>query len=171
MKLTERISASLRVLTQGTPYPLAKAKKPSIVLWPTWKEGQEAQWTMTDLSSYIDEGYNLNAIIYSAIMYKVFAASAAPLRAYSGDRDAKEPALPASPLARLLDRPNTFQSFLELDGELRVYFNLFGNAYVYFRRGDDGYPIAMRALRPAGDRNYWPKYLTTIRTHCGNGRG
>ena len=149
MKLKERISASLRVLTTGTPYPLAnKVKKPAIVLWPTWKEGQDAQWTMTDLSSYIDEGFNLNAIIYSSIMYKVFAASAAPLRAYIGDRDAKEPAPPNHPLTRLLDRPNTFQSFLELDGELRVYFSLFGNAYVYFRRGPDGFPIAMRSLRP-----------------------
>ena len=94
MKITERISTALRVLTQGTPYPVAKAKKPAVVMWPTWKEGKDATWVMTDLSKYIDEGFDLNAIIYSAIMYKVFAASAAPLRAYVGDRDAREPAPP-----------------------------------------------------------------------------
>ena len=148
MKTMERLKASLRLLTTGTPFPAVKAKKPSTVWWPTWKEGQSATWTMTDLSSYIDEGYELNAIIYSAIMYKVFAASSAPLRAYLGDRDASEPAPPDNQLTRLLDRPNSFQSFLELDGELRVYFNLFGNAYVYFRRGIDGFPESMRALRP-----------------------
>lgn len=151
MKLTERIVTSLRVLAKGTPYPIVKAKKPQIVLWPTWKEGK-ATWTMTDLSSYIDEGFDLNAIIYSAIMYKVRAASSAPLRAYSGDRDNKEPAPPNHPLSRLLDRPNQHQSFLELDGELRTYFNLFGSGYVYFRRGPDGFPESMRALR--SDRMY-----------------
>ena len=148
MKFTERIKTSWNVLAKGTPYPLAKAKKkPKMVLWPTWREG-EVQWSMTDLSSYIDEGFDLNAIIYSAIMYKVRAASSAPLRAYTGDRDNKEPAPPDHPLTRLLDRPNPYQSFLELDGELRTYFNLFGNSYILFKRGDDGYPVQMRALRP-----------------------
>ena len=148
MKLREKVSTALSILTKGTmPAPLVKAKKPKVVLWPTWREG-EPTWTMTDLSSYIDEGFDLNAIIYSAIMYKVFAASSAPLRAYTGDRDNKEPAPPNHPLTRLLDRPNPFQSLLELDGELRTYFSLFGNAYVYFRRGSNRFPESMRALRP-----------------------
>ena len=148
MKFTDRVSASWKLLTKGTPYQITKAKTgPKVVWWPTWKEGK-AVWQMTDLSSYIDEGFDLNAIIYGAIMYKVFAASSAPLRAYTGDRDNKEPAPPEHPLTRLLDRPNPHQSFLELDGELRTYFSLFGNAYVYFKQGVDGYPEKMIALRP-----------------------
>jgi HK97 family phage portal protein len=126
----------------------SESKARRVTLWPTWREGQP-QWQMTDLSNYIEDGFNTNAIIYSAIMYKVRAAAAAPLRAYEGDRDRKQPAPPDHPLARLLDRPNAHQSMLELEGELRVYYNLFGNAYVLLRRDKAlGYPSAMRALRP-----------------------
>jgi HK97 family phage portal protein len=143
--IAQRVKSAWHALTQ----PQRKAVQQSMVLWPKWREGQ-ATWEMVDLSSYIEEGFNLNAIIYSAIMYKVRSAASAQLRAYVGDRDQKEPAPPQHPLARLLDRPNTHQSFLELDGELRVYYNLFGNAYVWFKRdrGNRGYPTEMRSLRP-----------------------
>ena len=104
---------------------------------------------MTDLSAYVEEGFNLNAVIYSAIMYKVRSAASAPLLAYLGERDHKEPAPPGHPLTRLLERPNSYQSFLELDGEIRVHFNLFGNTYVLFKRETaKEYPTAMFALRP-----------------------
>jgi len=148
MKLTQRIGASWNILTKGAAFPPQRQTKANMVMWPTWQEG-EARWSMTDLSAYIDEGFNINAIIYSAIMYKVRAAASAPLRAYVGEQDHKEPAPPEHPLSRLLERPNPHQSFLELDAELRVYYNLFGNAYVWFKREPGGgYPSQMRAIRP-----------------------
>ena len=149
MTLKQHIAAIRSALTKGSAYPLQrKAAQRSVLLWPRWKE-QGAQWAMTDMTAYIEEGFNLNAVIYSAIMYKVRAAASAPLMAYTGERDHKEPAPPGHPLTRLLDRPNTYQSFLELDNEIRVYFNLFGNAYVWFRRPrPKAFPDEARALRP-----------------------
>ena len=156
MKLNQRISASWNLLTKGNPFPLQRKAK-NVVMWPNWRDG-EATWAMTDLTSYITEGFNLNAIIYSAIMYKVRTATSAPLMAYIGERDHREPAPPQSPLARLLARPNQHQSFPELDGQLTAYFNLFGNAYVWFKRDRaTGYPSEMRALRPDRVRHLYDR--------------
>jgi len=155
MKLTQRINASWNLLTRGAVSP--QQRKAKMVMWHTWREG-EATWSLVDLSSYIKEGFNLNAIIYSAIMYKVRTASVAPLRAYIGELDHKEPAPPEHPLSRLLDRPNPYQSFPELDADLTVCFNLFGNAYVWFRRDTStGYPSSMFSVRPDRVRHLYHK--------------
>ena len=125
-----------------------KAPAQNIVLWPSWKAGQ-ATWQMIDLSAYIEEGFEANAIIYSAIMFKVRAAYSAVLRAYEGTRD--EPVLLpyGHELSLLVDRPNQWQSFAELQAEMLVYFNLMGNAYIWFRRkGGAEYPLNFYNLRP-----------------------
>jgi len=59
-----------------------------------------------DVNNYIAEGFELNALIYSAIMYKHKAVSKAPLRAYHGTPEEPEPLPPEAPLARLCQRPN-----------------------------------------------------------------
>jgi len=128
--------------------PQVKAIPQKLVLWPTWKEGQP-EWQMTDLSAYIEEGFNANALIYSAIMFKVRAAYTAALRGYKGTRD--EPVLLpyGNELSLLVDRPNHFQSFAELQAEMIVYFNLMGNAYIWFNnRSGSEYPKSFYNLRP-----------------------
>lgn len=125
-----------------------KAPAPHILMWPRWREGTP-DWQMTDLSSYIEEGFDSNAIIYSAIMFKVRAAYSAALRAYEGTRD--EPVLLPyeHELSLLCDRPNHYQSFAELQAEMLVYFNLMGNAYIWFRRKSGSeFPLNFYNLRP-----------------------
>lgn len=126
-----------------------KASQPKqVVLWPDWRNAQP-QWVMHDLSNYIHDGFNVNAVIYSAIMFKVRTAYAAMLRAYTGTRDEPQLLPAGSELGQLLDRPNAWQSFAELQAEALVYFNLFGNCYVWYRRerGNE-WPSWFVALRP-----------------------
>lgn len=139
-KIAQRIKAFLQP-------PMQTKKK--VVLYPTWKEGQTAQWLWTDLSAYINEGYNANAIVYAAINYKARAAKQVPLRAYGGTRDLPE-LLPAdAPLTRLLDRPNTWLSWPELQETLAVYLNLFGNSYAALtNRDENNVPQRIYPLRP-----------------------
>lgn len=122
--------------------------KKSLQLFPKYL-AENANWIITGNESYISEGFLLNAIIYGAIMYKVRAAQAALMTAFTGSLQQKEPLPAAHPLARLLERPNHWQSFIELDSESRVFFNLFGNAYIYFkrRRGTE-YPESFFNLPP-----------------------
>jgi len=122
-------------------------RKQSLQLFPQYL-ANNAKWVMTGNENYISEGFLLNAVVYGAIMYKVRAAQAATFGAFTGSLQQKEP-LPADhPLSRLLDRPNPWQSFIELDAESRVFFNIFGNTYIYFKRGRDGYPTEFFNLPP-----------------------
>ena len=124
------------------------AQKAAPFLWPAQREGKP-QWQIFDYASYCQEGFNLNSLIYSAIMYKARALTSAPLRVYSGDRENPELADEEEPLAQLVSRPNPHQSQLEFNQQLDVYLNLAGNAYVYFDRvGRNEIPRAMYALRP-----------------------
>lgn len=127
--------------------PMRQTKK-VLTMWPAYL-ADNTQWRITDWTNYIEEGYNVNAIIYAAITYKARASQAAALRAYGGTVEQSEPLPSDHPLSRLLDRPNPFQSMVELRAEAQVFFNLFGNAYVYFKRkrGND-YPESFRNLRP-----------------------
>lgn len=125
----------------------ARAAQP-LMVWPSHILDQP-QWNIVDLQSYITYGFNLNSIIYSAIMYKARAANAAPLRGYHGGQESPEMLPDDHPLAQLLARPNPFQSAYEFMGLNTVYFNLSGNAYIYFARQRPGdTPYAMYTLRP-----------------------
>lgn len=134
-----------------------QSKAATIFMWPTWREGVPL-WHVIDYSGYVNEGFNLNSLIYSAIMYKVRAMTAAPLRAWTGDVDTPE-RLPAdNPLQQLVARPNPHQSQTEMHGQNVVYLNVAGNAYIWIDRGDredrytssagEGLPTAMYSLRP-----------------------
>ena len=122
------------------------------LVWPSFRQGVP-QWQLVDFESYVAEGFNLNTLIYSAIMYKVRALRSAPLRAYTGDVDQPE-RLPADdPLAMLVARPNQQQSWMSFHGQNIVYLNIAGNVYVWMIRSTaKGLPEQMYSLRP--DRVY-----------------
>lgn len=131
------------------------AYKAAPFLWPSWIDG-EPVWHMDDYSSYVREGFQLNSLIYSAVMYKYRALTSSPLRAYTNDPDSRQ-RLPAEhPLSKLLMRPNPHQSIVEFLGQQDTYLNLSGNAYIFIDRGKslppnkplDAPPVALWNLRP-----------------------
>lgn len=133
-------------LTERDGRPIQTKRNP--LAWPAMREGKP-EWRLIDLETYVREGYNLNSLIYSAIMFKARAVTSAPLRAYVGDIDHPKAAPPDHWLTRLLDRPNPYQSGAELQSLCQVYWNLAGNCFVHLDRERTGLPPrAMRALRP-----------------------
>lgn len=112
--------------------------------------GGNVTWGITSYPSYIKEGFNANALVYAAVMYKVRAAAQVKLRAYNGDPDSPEPLPSNHPLTKLLDRPNRHMSFTQLHGLIIAYLNLAGNAYIYVDRegSKNGVPTALYPLRP-----------------------
>ncbi len=121
-------------------------------MWPTWRQGQP-EWHLVDLGAYIEEGFNLNALIYSAISYKARAGSTAPLRAYRGEMEHPELLKPSHPLAQIVQRPNPNQSWEEFQSLNVASLNLAGNAFIYMdRKRGGGLPEAMWPLR--ADRVY-----------------
>jgi len=127
-------------------------QKKAPFIWPTWRQG-EPTWQIIDYLNYAEEGFNLNAIIYSAIMYKARSIMAAPLRAYTGTYQAPELLDVDHPLSKLCARPNVYQSWAEFQALNEVYLNLSGNCYVLVdrKRGEE-IPQALYPLRP--DRVY-----------------
>ena len=142
MNFFQRLTMAARVAFPGR-------KAASIFAWPSWREGQP-QWHLIDYKTYVAEGFNLNTLVYSAIMYKVRAMTAAPLRAYEGDPDSPQPLPADNELAQVVNRPNPYQSQTSFHSLNVVYLNVAGNAYVWFDRGNqaEGIPEAMYSLRP-----------------------
>lgn len=151
MNLQDRFALALRALRGDLRPPRRMTQKAAPYLWMTWQKGIP-QWQINDFAGYVQEGYNLNTLIYSAIAYKERQLASVPLRAYSGDPDNPEHLPPAHPLARLLARPNTHQGWGEFQRQRVAYLNLAGNSYTWIDRNPDGTPMAMYNLRP--DRVY-----------------
>src|SRR5512139_253973 len=103
-------------------------------LWPVYRT-QIPQASPISVESYVSDGYEKNATLYSAIMYVVRAANAAPLRAYRGTQDEPEPLPPGHPLVELCARPNPYQAWAEFNAAAWVYFKLLGNCFIYVDRG------------------------------------
>lgn len=142
--LLKRLSIALGVFRDGYP----RSIKQSPFIWPAMRQGVP-QWQITDFNSYITDGFQLNTLIYSAIMYKVRSAYYAPLRAYDGDPDHPEVQPLDHPLAALAHRPNPYQSGAQFMGANVVYLNISGNSYVMLDRPRKGaLPTAMYPLRP-----------------------
>lgn len=146
--LSHRLAMAWKMM-RGQPMrdsrPIQYKKAP--MAWPAWRDGKP-EWQIVDLQSYVNEGFNLNSLIYSAIMYKARAARAAPLRAYTGNMDKPTPVPPNDPLALLLARPNQYQSGPEFHSLAQVYLNLAGNCYVYLDKTRGKGVTAMYLLRP-----------------------
>lgn len=135
------------IQTSASPGPSRRKVAP--FLWPGYITDQP-QWQLTDYSSYVNEGFNLNALIYSAIMYKARAQTVAPLRAYEGDVDDPQPLDPGHELAQLLMRPNEHQSQIEFRQQAIVYINISGDNFAFLDRSAPtaALPSAMYNLRP-----------------------
>lgn len=149
--LTQRLRYAWAGLTGSPARP--RAAKPAgrggtgLALWPN--VNRQPVWTPHDLQSFVDYGFNLNAVIYAACMYRADAVNTARLRAYRGEPDAAEALPHEHPLARLLLRPNPFQSAYEFHALNSVYFALAGQSFVWFRRPRPGaLPTSMYTLRP-----------------------
>ncbi|HML24946.1 MAG TPA: phage portal protein [Aggregatilinea sp.] len=122
-------------------------KQAAMMLFPSL--GGDPAWHMINLDSYINEGFNLNTLIYSALMWKARAMSLAPLRAYLGTPDERQLAPRDHPLSQLLARPNPFTSRSEFIQAMTVYWNLGGNCYIALKRPSaEALPEAMYLLRP-----------------------
>jgi phage portal protein BeeE len=117
-------------------------------IWPDWRSGVP-QWKMFSYEGYVEEGFNLNTLIYSAIMYKARSMRAAPLKAWTGTPEEREPADPGSKLSKLVARPNPHQSYAEFQDQYIVYINISGNSFTLMDRPTrGGLPEAMYNLRP-----------------------
>jgi HK97 family phage portal protein len=147
--IPNRIKLALRVFRDGLPSSSwGRQRKSSPFLWPAWREGKP-EWQIGDFESYVSEGFDLNSLIYSAVLYKARVSQLAPLRAYAGELDHPEVLAPNHDLARLTARPNPYQSGLAFQAQQRVYLNVAGNSYVHLDRPKRGaLPTAMRSLRP-----------------------
>src|SRR3990167_9427081 len=122
--------------------------KGNVIAFPAWREGVP-QRQMIDLENYVSEGFNANAVIYSAIMYKVRSIGIPQLRAYRGDQDEPERLPPNHPLSKLVARPNPSQSWMEFQGLQDAYLNLSGNAYSMMDRPKrNALPEALHPLNP-----------------------
>lgn len=149
MNLLERIKAN-RIPVQMPSYlPVPQEHKKSLFLWPDFRLDRPLKWTVGNFENYTQEGFQTNALIYSAIMYKVRAQQGAPLRAYRGDSGHPELLSKDHALARLVARPNPHQSWAEFQGQNTAYLNIAGNVYIRLERpARGGTPTAMYSLRP-----------------------
>lgn len=149
--LRERVGMVLSVLSGSAFRPSrspAVNTKSAPMIWPEWRKGVP-QWHMIDLMTYIQEGFDLNALIYSAIMYKVRAITQAPLRGYTGDIENPELLKPTAPLSVLTNRPNPHQSNIEFMQQAVVYLNVGGQCFTMLDRPrPKALPVGMYNLRP-----------------------
>lgn len=106
-------------------------------------------WTLATLEGFIAEGYNSNALVYAALGYWMDALKQAPLRVYTGGRDDPQVVAYDAPLARLVERPNPYQSQPEFQSLCNLYYRLAGNCYILLDRAPRSGEIrAMYSLRP-----------------------
>lgn len=123
--ILDRAREALRVFRRG--YSADQKMLP--FAWPSFRSAQP-QWNMYDFNSYVKEGWSLNSVVYSSIMYKVRATATAPLRAYTGDEHYPKPLPRSHYLSRLLAKPNEHQTGVEFQALNYVYFNLSGNVFI-----------------------------------------
>lgn len=149
--LWQRMNMAARLL-RGEPFrnlPSQTKQAPATMfIWPDFRTGQPV-WASGAFEDYAHEGFELNTLIYSAVMYKVRAQMVAPLRAYEGDVDAPTPLKAGHPLQQLLDRPNLYMSWPEFQGLNTVYLNLAGECFIaLIRPRIGGLPERMIPIRP-----------------------
>lgn len=152
--LTARLRAAVAGLRTGgaavapAQTKAAAAGNGAMRLWPDYRN-QQPLWSMTDIQSFVDYGFSVNAVIYAACMYRADAVNTAQLRGYRGTSEDLQILPPADPLARLLLRPNRFQSSHEFHALNSVFFGIAGQSYIWFKRPRPGLPpVEMYTLRP-----------------------
>lgn len=140
--LKDRARVAWKVLRTGFPGP-KHFQKSLPFAWPSWRQGVP-EWHLIHLEDYINEGFCLNSLVYSAIMFKVRAVIPAPLRAYTGDPDFPERQHEGHAISKLIARPNEHQSWTEFQSQNLVYLNLDGNVFILKDRKDK----RLYSLRP-----------------------
>lgn len=124
------------------------AMKAMPMMWPEWVDGNP-QWRLVDVRGYIEEGFNQNSLIYSAIMWKAKNMTQAPIRAYQGDHENPELLPVKHPLSQLVARPNEYQTQRQFMTLNEVFLNLTGNAFILMDRpSPNAPPTALYPLNP-----------------------
>jgi phage portal protein BeeE len=153
--IVTRAKVALDVFRHGFPpsaYRLQeKARRGAVLGWPTLGDVRP-EWHLIDYRTYVEEGVNMNAVIYAAVRYKWNSVAAAPLRAYRGDYDHPEPVDAGHPLAKLVERPNPWQDWRTLQGQADAYLNVSGNAYFWLKRPKRGEGLPESIWCPRPDR-------------------
>lgn len=134
----KRVSAALDAWRNGSttinPWREFDSQKGApFVMWPDYRNETPA-WKLIDVEAFIEEGFNNNAIIYAALMYKAFASATPPLVAYAGDAERPEVLPLSANLARLCKRPNKSQGWREFQMLQTIYLSIAGDAYTYIER-------------------------------------
>lgn len=153
-----RVRAAAHVFRKGYPIstPAMKAlanqagfDPEDTVPWFTSAWGyQDPQWSPVDFRTFVEEGFELNSLIQSALIYKARSKMLVPLRAYIGDPRKPDLLEPGHPLQRLCLRPNRWQGWAEFSARHELFFNL-GNSFILLIRPvDGGLPRSMYTLRP-----------------------
>jgi len=97
---------------------------------PKWAR---AAWPDITFRQLVDEGYKVNAAVFSCVNYHVDAFPEAPLYPYE-ERDGDFEKLPDAPIRQLLAEPNPEMGEKEFWGYCISYQAIGGNAYVWKRR-------------------------------------
>jgi HK97 family phage portal protein len=149
VNIAQRVRAALDVFQHGYPSRRlrpeeVKANGDRTALWPDNTE--DVEWQLTDFKTYLEEGYELNSLVYSAVMYKVRATATAPLRAYTGTpEDPEMVQIDHDTMLKIKD-PNPNESWVDFHARNMIYFNIAGNVYIY-RDPSTGHLYSLRPDR------------------------
>lgn len=125
----------------------APARKAAAYAFPEWLRAG-ARWSLGgNYARTVEEGYRLNALVYTPVRIKARAIASVPLLAHLGNPANPEPLPPGHPLAALVRQPNRWQTWRAFNEQRKTYLELAGNAFVLAdRRG--GRVAALYNLRP-----------------------
>ena len=110
-----------------------KERGENLFIWPSFRMGNP-QWHLIDINGYINEGFQLNDLIYRSIMYKYRQAGNVWMRAAEGNRRNPVYLDDDHPLNVFLRRPAKHLSHDEFIGLIQLYQNIAGYAPVYLKR-------------------------------------
>lgn len=149
----------------SAPDPFAAVKAaPVPYVWPTWRAGQP-DWTPATLQGYAEAGYEGNSVVFACIRRRAQSAAFAPLVAYTGERANPERLPDDHALARLLRRPNPYQSWYEFMEQGITYLDLDGNLFIFKAGPSTPRPAAAgRSAQDAEKARKVPEALYLLRS-------
>ena len=138
VNILQRFKAAARAFSGESrvhyvPAPGAKAENKALnLVWPSISTGEATPtWNLVDVDAFFREGYALNTLIYSAVMFKIRATVTAPLRAYTGSLTSPEPLPEDDELSRRIRMPNKHQTWEGFHARNILFFNVAGNVFLY----------------------------------------
>jgi HK97 family phage portal protein len=144
----QRIRSGLRFAFGRTPSPRIKVRQKQFrIMQPSFR-AELVEWHLVDYQSLVTHGYQMNAVLYSAIAYKWRQVANAPLTVFQmNENNSFEIVDRSDPLQQLLKRPNKSMTGDELSQLIVTYLNIAGNAYTVISRSG-GRPAGLQPLRP-----------------------